>query len=170
MNSFIINGKAYSSSINIYSFYNASRSLNITTPELIENVCNKVDLEAIGELVYWSIYYNHREFTFDEIYNMDLLEVYDIVTPLVQAIVDSLKISDISDKNNNSSSKYDESDWDYEHFEYIHISLLGRSEESFWGMTPKKILNQFDIYCKMNGLQTVEEQKPKVEEKYIDEL
>lgn len=50
---------------------------------------------------------------------------------------------------------------------YIHCVILGLSEKTFWKSTPRKLFALYDMYKKVNGLVSSEEEN---KDEFIDNI
>lgn len=55
----------------------------------------------------------------------------------------------------------DKQDWDIPYYQYIYCTILNRSEESFWKLTPRKLFEQIDVHIKYNTPKDKEEERKK---------
>lgn len=58
----------------------------------------------------------------------------------------------------------DKQDWDIPYYQYIWTTVLNRSEESFWKLTPRKLFEQIDVHIKYNTPKDKEEDKDRKKE------
>jgi len=170
MKKIVINGTKSSLSVNLYSIYNTTLDLNITTPNLIERL-SELDLEVYSVFVFHCLNQNNECIEYDDILDLSLEEFIHLVEVTNKELSKAMPKGKEED-NNSSSNDNSEEDWDFSYLQYIWNTLLNRSTD-FLKETPRNIMEQFDIYKKVNGLEETTEggnKKSKVVEKYIDEI
>jgi hypothetical protein len=69
----------------------------------------------------------------------------------------------IKPKKTNEPS---EKSWDWAWIYYLGRNILRLSEEEFWASTPRKIIALFNVYKKVRGIETAEEEQ----EVFIDQI
>ena len=168
-----LNGINCTLSVNLYSLYNTSSELSITTPKLLERLSG-LDLYAYSHMIYYSLEQHNPNVKYDDILDLGLEELLEIIEVVNVELAKSMPKSKEEEGNNSSSNNNDEDDedWNYPYMEYIWSTIL-KSTTNYLYATPKNLFEQFDIYKKVNGLEEVKEEQPKkkqVVEKYIDEI
>ena len=165
-----LNGTFCTLSVNLYSLYNTTSELSITTPKLLERL-SRLDLDAYSYIIYYSLEQHNPNIKYDDILDLGLEEILEIIEVVNVELAKAMPKSKDDDDNSNSSIDSEE-DWNYPYMEYVWNTILKRTT-NFLYTTPRNLFEQFDIYKKVNGLEEVKEEQPKkkkVVEKYIDEI
>lgn len=166
-----LNGTFCTLSVNLYSLYNTTSELSITTPKLLERL-SRLDLDAYSYIIYYSLEQHNPNIKYDDILDLELEEVLEIIEVVNVELAKAMPKSKEEDNNSSSNNNDDDEDWNYPYMEYIWNTILKRAT-NFLYTTPRNLFEQFDIYKKVNGLEEVKEEQPKkkkVVEKYIDEI
>ena len=54
-----------------------------------------------------------------------------------------------------------EQDWDIEYYLYLYTTVLNRTEEDFWKLSPRKLFSQIDQHIKFNTPKDGKEERKK---------
>ena len=164
-----LNGQKYQARFDLLAiaecqYYLKSRGhKEITVPKLFQAI-QEEDYFVICNLLAFAIKSCNPGKKLVDIYlDMKFADRGNVQMALMELIQASMPKNDESKKEEDlppSRRKLkSEQDWDLEYYQYIWTSILNRSEESFWKLTPRKLFIQIDKHIEYNTPKDKTEEK-----------